>query len=510
MHNLKRKITWKKFHKWVGLVFTVFLLLFCFSGIILNHREAVSGINVSRNILPPSYRISDYNNGIIRGTLPLSDSTLIAYGATGAWLSDRDGKNIIDFNSGFPKGVDIRNIRSMVRTNDGNIWCAAQYDLYKLQKGKWSKVTLPRNQERLSDITLSPDSSRIVVLTRSAVYVENEKGDLTRTFLPAPVDYSNQISLFKTIWNLHSGELFGLTGRIVVDIIAIIIIFLCISGILLFIFPHSLRRLARSSSVKAKERVKRESRSLKWNFKWHNRIGYLTIIFTIIIAFTGMCLRPPLMIPFVMTKTSPIPGSSLDNDNPWHDKLRGIRWDSARRQWLLSTSEGFIRTDSTFSSSPVCLQSDKTPPVSPMGITVFEETEPGKWLVGSFSGLYKWDSEKGEVTDLSTGKPFKAGSASRFILSSPISGYSSDYNTSEPIVFDYTQGTGLLPEMPDLLRQQPMSLWNFALELHVGRCYTPFLGPLSELFVFISGAIFILVLVSGLIMHNRLKKGNNI
>lgn len=29
---------WKKYHKWVGLFFSFFILMFCFSGIVLNHR----------------------------------------------------------------------------------------------------------------------------------------------------------------------------------------------------------------------------------------------------------------------------------------------------------------------------------------------------------------------------------------------------------------------------------------------------------------------------------------
>ena len=60
--------------------------------------------------------------------------------------------------------------------------------------------------------------------------------------------------------------------------------------------------------------------------------------------------------------------------------------------------------------------------------------------------------------------------------------------------------------MPELMKEQPMALWNFALELHVGRCYSPFIGPLSVLFVFLAGLLLTLTLISGYIIMNSKKK----
>jgi len=47
MYNL-----FKKYHKWIGIVFTLFIMLFSITGIILNHRELLSGADVSRKLLP--------------------------------------------------------------------------------------------------------------------------------------------------------------------------------------------------------------------------------------------------------------------------------------------------------------------------------------------------------------------------------------------------------------------------------------------------------------------------
>ena len=54
---MKRK-TWRKYHKWIGIIITFFLVMFCLSGIVLNHRQLFSDINVSRGILPGQIKCS--------------------------------------------------------------------------------------------------------------------------------------------------------------------------------------------------------------------------------------------------------------------------------------------------------------------------------------------------------------------------------------------------------------------------------------------------------------------
>ena len=83
------------------------------------------------------------------------------------------------------------------------------------------------------------------------------------------------------------------------------------------------------------------------------------------------------------------------------------------------------------------------------------------------------------------------------ISSSLVSGYSKDFFGGKEVIFDYSKGASLgeTASTPELLSAIPMSLWNVALELHVGRCYSPLLGPLSDLFVFLSGLLITLVLL---------------
>ena len=590
MARLKYNFTWKKCHRWFGLVLSVFMLVFCVSGIILNHREVFSGCEVSRKWLPASYHIKNFNNGVVKGTVVknsgslaisegFSDSILV-YGCAGVFLTDYQLSTWQDFNAGLPKSIDERNVRHLVQARDGSLWCAALRDVYRYDENshRWKKVELPGNEERIMDVALAKDSIQVVALTRSRIFeitpiasnidvsespsslVSSAKGGVSEkspdifekksggfsekvgTFLgkyrveakiiPAPKNYEPKTTLFKLVWHLHSGEFFGLPGKLVVDAIALVLIVLSITGIIRFILPYGIRRAKKvkseerrvKNSLAAKNRMKRLGKLFAWNMKWHNKIGYVTIVLTLWIAITGMCLRPPLMVPLVLSK---LPQAVGEDGNVWQDKLRAIRWDAVQGDWLVSTSEGFLRVDEDFSQAPKMLPDDECPKLSPMGVTVWESDGKGGWIVGSFRGIYRWNPVNhslNQILDYFTGKPSEETSMIP-ISDNLVCGYSEDFLGGEPLVFDFAKGVedakgqavALCNDEPKKSRNEesmsdlicetaPMSLWNVALELHVGRCYSPFLGPLSDLFVFLSGLLITLVLLSGYIISHRRRK----
>lgn len=498
----KINIGWKGYHRWVGLVLSVCLLVFCVSGVMLNHREALSGCDVSRWWLPADYHIKDYNNGIVRGTVAAPQG-VVAYGCAGMFLTDKDFSDFKDYNDGLPAGADRRNIRRVIADADGTLWCAANYGIYRHDGHLWGEVTLPRCGERMTDLALTPDSSAIVALSRSAVYIipVTDPAGVKRVELRPAREHEDKYSLFKTVWMLHSGELFGLPGRLVVDALAVVMAILCVTALFIFFIPPSMSRAARKGD---KERVKRLGGYFKSNYRLHDKLGVWLLVPLLIVIVTGTFLRPPMMVPLVVTATPPVPGSALDNDNLWHDKLRAVRWDCDSRRWLVSTSLGFVTVDEQWIGEPEFIAD--APPVSPMGVNVFERLSEGEWMVGSFSGAYRWNPATGKVVDHFTGTPY-GGVSGRPLSDHLVSGFTLDYmGVREPVIISYDKGSDILPAMPPRLHDQPMSLWNLALELHVGRCYTPFLGPLSALFVFVAGTLIALVLVSGYILHRRHRK----
>lgn len=549
MARLKYNFTWKKYHRWFGLVLSVFMLVFCVSGIILNHREVFSGCEVSRKWLPASYYIKNFNNGVVKGTVVKKSAahslssencdSVLVYGCAGVFLTDSRLSTWQDFNAGLPESIDERNVRHVVKAKDGSLWCAALRDVYRYDENshRWKKVELPGNEERIMDVALAKDSMTVVALTRSRVFTivpfvqygeivkigksSSETYRVESKIIPAPKKYEPKTTLFKLVWHLHSGEFFGLPGKLVVDAIALVLIVLSITGILLFILPYGIRR---AKKLAAKARMKRLGKQFAWNMKWHNKIGYVTIVLTLWIAITGMCLRPPLMVPLVLSK---LPQAVGEGGNVWQDKLRAIRWDAVQGDWLVSTSEGFLRVDEDFSQAPKMLPDDECPKLSPMGVTVWESDGKGGWIVGSFRGIYRWNPVNhslNQILDYFTGKPSEETSMIP-ISDNLVCGYSEDFLGGKPLVFDFAKGVedakgqavALCNDEPKTSRNEesmsdlicetaPMSLWNVALELHVGRCYSPFLGPLSDLFVFLSGLLITLVLLSGYIISHRRRK----
>ena len=482
-----KKATWRKQHKWLGLGISFFLLVFCVSGVLLNHRSLINDVNVSRAYLPSRYEYRNWNGGLLKGTLDLSqlsmsetqddvesNRNLLLYGNGGIWLTDTKATFFKDFNEGLPLGADFRQIKNVVKIDSNNtesiLFAVSPFRLYRSGiHGPWHEVKMPLSEgERLADVTCHGDT--LVVLSRSFAYTSLPPyTSFRRIQLHAPKGYDGRVTAFRTIWMLHSGELFGTFGKLVVDGIAVILVVLCVTGFVLWLRP-------------------KRKYLLKASFNLHNKIGRATIVFTLLVAITGWCLRPPVMIALALTDIPALPGTTLKSENPWNDKLRMIGYDETTHDWLLSTSEGFYSL--TLRNGEV-EKIDDAPPVSVMGLNVMQQNENGKWYCGSFSGLYVWDRQHGTVIDYFTGQSAPKQSGVPFAKNA-VAGMSRDF--SIPVVAEYDKGTSFAPQ-PAAMNQLPMSLWNVALEVHSGRI---FIGSIATyLFVFVMGLLIIWCLWSG-------------
>ena len=492
----------RKYHKWVGLVLTIFILMFAVSGVLLNHRRLIASFDLPRAWLPAHYHYSNWNNGAASGTLRLGDAALLLYGNAGLWLTDTLAARFTPFMEGLPKGTDNRAVRAVVALPSGELFAISPYHLYRLsgEQPRWqvAQTSIPADE---ACVDLLAQADTLYVVTRSAIYrAAAPYAAFLRLPLPAPEDYSPKVSLFRTLWLLHSGELFGLPGRLVVDILGLTFAFLCVTGVILTFVIIPIRRRKRKGL---------ESSGLKgtWNFslKWHNRLGSVLFVLLLLMVLTGMFLRPPLLIAIARAKVAAIPGTTLSTQDPWYDKLRRLRHDDRMGAWLLSSSEG-IYTFTHFGDLPQ--RKNDTPPVSVMGMNVWTQLPEGQWLIGSFSGIYTWDLASGAVADYLTGQPYTPGKGGRFMFGVMVSGFSADFACG-PVVFDYSQGAlpvrqgAGFPPMPSAIGKGRISLWNFALELHVGRLYQPFLRGLTVWYIPVGGLLILLVVVSGYIVYRR-------
>lgn len=267
-----RTLKWfKKYHKYLSLIFIFFIFLFSISGIVLNHRELFSAVDVNRKCIPAMYRYNNWNLAAVKSQLKLADNSLLVYGNIGVWKTDSSYKTFSDFNNGFSAGIDNRKIFSLIQTTNQRLLAGTLFGLYEYKAG-WQKLELPVKEERIVKILEKGDS--LLVMTRSNLLLANTTSAnlvFRKINIPAGEDYDNKVSLFKTLWIIHSGEIYGMAGRLLIDAVGLVFIIITLTGFFYWMAPHLLKRVKESS----KNGIKRVN---KFSLKWHNRLGSWAIL----------------------------------------------------------------------------------------------------------------------------------------------------------------------------------------------------------------------------------------
>lgn len=500
----------KKYHKWLSIILSFFIVLFALSGIILNHRELFSPIDVNRNYLPKYYQIKNWNNASVKSVLKISDNNYLIYGNIGIWKTDSNFSTFEDYNNGLPTGIDNRKISSMFYSSDKHIYAATLFGFFVWEKElkEFKRVILPTHEQRVVDII--EKDSKLFLLTRSLLVIANlEMSDFEIIQLPPPQNYDNKIGLFKTLWVIHSGEIYGTIGKIIVDFVGLIFIFLTITGLIIFINrKRIIKRAKNKSTFNGLKRIN------LWNLRWHNKIGWTTVILLIITTFTGIFLRPPLLISIANTRVGKIPRTELATPNPWFDQLRRIIYDNEKDRFIISTLYGFYYSDDNFQTE--LIKYKLQPPASVMGVNVLRKTSYNTYLVGSFEGLFEWRPEQGTIYDhIKNEKWHKPKTVGPPIGEYLVTAYFDD-NKGKEIVFDYNKGAINIngdrdfAALPKTIKSAyRMSLWNLGLEIHTGRFYEFIFGKFYILIIPIAGLSILFILISGFVVwwkiHRKIK-----
>ncbi|MDC7217712.1 MAG: PepSY-associated TM helix domain-containing protein [Spirochaetales bacterium] len=502
---------YKKLHKWPGLVISFILLYYGVTGIFMNHREFFSGLDMKRTYLPAEFQFHHWNNSALKGNVIINRDSILMYGNIGIWVTDSAFREYRPLNNGFPKGMDNRKIFDLCHTSDGNLYAATLFGLfaYNHKSRTWQKFPLKFENKRFVAIESIGDT--LYILNRSYLFTGKSEGIHTRfkkIELKQPPGYENKISLFETIWQIHSGEILGISGKLFVDALGIITAFLSLTGIIYFFFPAWIKK--RKSKTKAYQKIASLN---KWSLKWHNKSGAWVFAFLILLFFTGMFLRPPLLIAIANLKVGSVKYSHLDQPNPWYDKLRDLLYDADKDILILSTSDGMFYMDKNELSPK---RFEIQPPVSVMGISTFEPFSDKSYLIGSFSGLFLWNPSDPQIYNYAQGKLYTGNTSARPIGDYKITGIITD-GAGKQYMIDYDKGVIPLyhqqefPSMPEnVLKESKMSLWSFSLEMHTGRFFKFLVGDFYILLVPLTGLAGIMVVVSGYLLwrkrYNKKKK----
>lgn len=458
--------------------------------------------------MPPIYRYHNWNLAAIKGSVSLEENRQLIYGNIGIWETDSSFHQFSDFNKGLGRGTDQRKIFSVLKTNQGQFYAGTLFGLYSYDESRaeWLKTEIPESNPRV--VKLAEYNNKLHILTRNhlfALEISEASTQFEEITIPPPENTDGKAGLFTTLWVIHSGELLGIPGKLLVDFVGMLVIFFAISGFYYTLLP----KLATRTTLLLRRKLQKINR---YSINWHTKTGVYCIVLLIITVLSGMFLRPPLLIPIAQSRVNPIPGTILDNHNHWHDKLRDFVIDTANQRYIFSTSEGFYALGLSVNSP--CQSFAVQPPVSVMGITAFDNLPDGGWLVGSFSGLYRWYPEHKAVMNLITGQMVSSYTQGNPFGATAVSGLISTNN--QPVAFiDYEAGWIPLqngqsaPAMPDEIKQLPVSLWNFALELHTGRIFSVFLGDFYILYVPVMGLTTMLIFITGFIMWNKARKRKN-
>jgi len=505
MTRLYKKM--KNYHKWLALIFTLFFILFAFSGILMNHRTLISGIDVNRKWLPKSYKLQNWNLASVKSAVEVAKDSIIIYGGAGIWLTNNDFISWKPFMDGLPKGSDRRKIFDFIKTPNGDFYAGTRFGLYKFSKGssEWRLCSLPENDQFVTALEVA--DSKLLVLTRNHLYQSPIDAP---SFLPVKVELippagsKPNITIFRLFWIIHSGELYGIAGRLIVDLVGLTMIFLCITGLIFFFFPKIIKR------AKAKKRLSRMKKVTKFSYNWHLKIGIYSSLFLLVVSFTGIFLRPPFLLMVVNGKVNQSTSAKTINEVFWHDKFRDIKYDQSKKLFLLATSDGIFYNDDNFANYFKTF--DTEPPISVMGINVFEILDNSDYLIGSFSGAFQWNPFNGTVVNYITGEPIqqKTGLSSPF-GSLAIAGYTKINN--QEFFFDYDKGviaeanSKASIQMPKVVKDNfPFPLWNFAQEIHTCRIYSPIISDFYILIVPLAGLAMLVITITGVIMWFLKKK----
>ncbi|MEA3334145.1 MAG: PepSY-associated TM helix domain-containing protein [Pseudomonadota bacterium] len=209
-----------------------------------------------------------------------------------------------------------------------------------LRYESWYRIDHPVLKDQVVVDLLQVDN-HILAFTKSAAYqadIDNGPPTFTSLTLPRDLNEVPTAPLFRWLLKIHDGSIFGLPGRLFVDFLGLILIFICLSGVLIWYVPWRKRR---------RKPTLLSGKIFALNFRCHLKLGIVSALFIAIIALSGTLVRPPLLIAIVRLTipASLMPG--IDPDNPWADQTQRAAYLKEKKELVIASKQGLFEALST-------------------------------------------------------------------------------------------------------------------------------------------------------------------
>lgn len=497
----------KSIHKWTSIIISIFIVWMGISGILLNHPELISKISVPKSMIPANYYFENWNRSSISDYkyFQTNKNLHIIGGYEGIFVSTDGGKH---FNrlitKGLPNSQYYCKTKSVYLLEDSipkGILAGTFGGLYyyNFEKRYWKKLKLEEENEKVVKILDYKDS--IAVFSSSNLYLMDKqlqtnpkKVELLRD------ERNNKLTFIELFFQLHTGEIWGISGKIIFDIAGLAVVFLSMSGLLIWILP-------KTSKIKIK--LNGKIKEIKWYFykllyDYHLKIGIYVSLILLIIGITGFFMRPPAIAIILDGEidTDKIP--FLKINNPWHDRIRNAMYDKVNDVIILDAKDGFWISNN--GENKVFKKKLPPVPIFAMGATVMEMDSNCDYIIGSFSGLFKISTINNKVVDALSGK-----APMNISLIRPGSNLITSYFTmpnGEEFITTHFDGLRAINNVSDfrnyfippteLINNFRMPLWNYLFELHNGRIFQFLIGDLYILIIPLGAILFVLSIITGI------------
>jgi len=467
------------------LIFAAYFLLMALTGILLNHPELIRGLALPVALLPDSHTLRNGARMAVRDTVSDGDSLIIG-GRAGVWYSPDRAEHFIPLMEGYPQDADDRDTLCLLHyRHQGRTHLLAgtrnglfHYDF----SGVWENVALPQDDAAI--VALIRRGNDLLLFTEQQCLISPMGTHFEfrpHPLLYAQADLPSTVPLSRWLLALHSGAVLGLPGRLFVDAAAAILVFLCLSG--LWLCPTSRRFLPPVPGIK-----------LPFWWRNHLQLGIRSVLFLLLITLSGVVIRPPFS---ALIKDCRIARSSMifHPDDSRRPRIDRVALSADHSEILIATRDGLFGGPADL-NTPLRRRSVAAP-ISAMGVNVLYSLQDGRWIIGSFAGLYLWDEKQRCASALIT------PASRRPLVTALIT------HERRPVAFvDYRDGPRpcRLPDTDDTpqpihfpvaLGELSVPLRHILFELHNGRILRQWLGIWYTALIPLGGGLLCLVLTSG-------------